>query len=89
MAQTILLKNARLIDGVADQPRTGVSIVVTGDRVRAVEQGEIPAPAGADGVTNWYFSNLNRYPKFKAVDEQAKNKIVHPGRLRETNCFAD
>jgi len=27
MAQTILFRNARLIDGLADQPREGVSIL--------------------------------------------------------------
>ena len=44
MPQTVLLKNARLIDGIADQPQTGMSILVTGDRISKVERGEIPAP---------------------------------------------
>ena len=44
MAQTLLLKNARLIDGIANQPQTGVSILVSGDRISKVERGEIPTP---------------------------------------------
>jgi imidazolonepropionase-like amidohydrolase len=47
MAQTVVLKNARLIDGIADQPQTGVAIVLQGDRISAVQRGESPAPAGA------------------------------------------
>ena len=37
MAQTILLQNARLIDGIADQPRERVSILTTGERIDKVE----------------------------------------------------
>lgn len=45
MAQTLLLQNARLIDGLADQPRANVSILVSGDRITAVEQRPLtPAP---------------------------------------------
>ena len=45
MAQTLLLQNARLIDGLGDQPRTNVSILVAGDRITAVEQRPLtPAP---------------------------------------------
>ena len=45
MAQTLLLQNARLIDGIADQPRENVSIFVTDDRITAVEQRPLtPAP---------------------------------------------
>ncbi len=47
MAQTVLLKNARLIDGIADQPQTGMSILVVGDRLSKIERGEIPAPPDA------------------------------------------
>ena len=50
MTQTVLLKNARLIDGVADQPQTGMSILVTGDRISKVERGDIPAPPHAQVV---------------------------------------
>lgn len=49
MTQT-LLKNARLIDGIADQPQEGVSIVITGERISHVERGEIPAPPGAQVI---------------------------------------
>jgi imidazolonepropionase-like amidohydrolase len=50
MAQSILFKNARLIDGFADQPRDGTSIVVNGERIIAVESGEVPEPVGAQVV---------------------------------------
>ena len=33
MAQTLLFLNARLIDGLTDQSRDGVSILVTGERI--------------------------------------------------------
>jgi hypothetical protein len=48
MAKSILFKNARLIDSIADQPRTGVSILVNGERIAKVETGAIPDPAGAE-----------------------------------------
>jgi cytosine/adenosine deaminase-related metal-dependent hydrolase len=45
MARTLLLQNARLIDGIGDQPRANVSILVTGDRITAVEQQTLnPTP---------------------------------------------
>src|SRR5690349_7037854 len=47
MPQTVLLKNARLIDGIADQAQTGMSILVSGDRISKVERGEIPVPPDA------------------------------------------
>ena len=50
MTQTVLLKNARLIDGLADQPQTGMSILLTGDRISKVERGEIPAPPDAQVI---------------------------------------
>jgi imidazolonepropionase-like amidohydrolase len=50
MTQTVLLKNARLIDGIADQPQTGMSILVTGDRISKVERGDISAPPDAQVV---------------------------------------
>jgi len=50
MAQTVVLKNARLIDGIADQPQAGVAIVIQGDRINAVQRGESPTPAGAQVI---------------------------------------
>jgi imidazolonepropionase-like amidohydrolase len=50
MAQTLLFQNARLIDGITDQPREGVSIVVTGERITTVEQDAIPAPPNAQVI---------------------------------------
>jgi len=50
MPNTLLFKNARLIDGVADQPQTGMSILVTDERISKVERGEIPAPPDAQVV---------------------------------------
>lgn len=50
MAQTVLYKNARLIDGLTDQPQDRMSIVVNGERITQVESGELPAPAGAEVV---------------------------------------
>ncbi len=45
MAQTLLLQNARLIDGITDQPRANMSILITGDRITAIEQRPLtPAP---------------------------------------------
>ena len=42
--------NARLIDGLADQPQEGVSIVVEGERITQVTGGDAPAPAGAEVI---------------------------------------
>jgi len=50
MVQPLLLKNARLIDGLADQPQVGMSILVTGERISKVERGEIPAPPNAQVI---------------------------------------
>ncbi len=44
---SIVFRNVRLIDGIADQPRDGVSLVVENDRIRAVGGGEIPVPGNA------------------------------------------
>src|SRR5262245_53366843 len=45
MGQTLLFQNARLIDGIGDQPRENVSILVTDDRITAVEQRPLtPTP---------------------------------------------
>jgi imidazolonepropionase-like amidohydrolase len=41
MAHKILFKNARLIDGISDQPRDGVSILVDNERISAVESGAV------------------------------------------------
>ncbi len=45
---SIVLRNARLIDGIADQPRDGATIVVEGERISAVGGPEIPV---ADNAT--------------------------------------
>jgi hypothetical protein len=50
MASTMLFKNARLIDGISDQPRTEVSMLIEGDRIAAVQSGPIPVPAGAEVI---------------------------------------
>src|SRR5262245_43911088 len=50
MTQTVLLKNVRLVDGIADHPQTGMSILVTGDRISKVERGEIPASPDAQVI---------------------------------------
>jgi len=50
MTQTLLFRNARLIDGIADQPREGVSLLVTGERITTVERGDVPAPDGAQVI---------------------------------------
>ena len=47
MTQTTLFQNVRLIDGLADQPRDGVSILVTGERITEIEPGPRPVPTGA------------------------------------------
>ena len=39
-----LLKNARLIDGIADHAQAGVSILINGERISQVASGEIPVP---------------------------------------------
>jgi len=50
MAQTLLLQNARLIDGLADQPREKVSILVSGERITAVEQDDLTPLVGAQVI---------------------------------------
>lgn len=50
MVQTVLFQNARLIDGLADQPRERVSILVSGERITTVEPGSLPPPAGAQVI---------------------------------------
>ena len=42
--------NARLIDGLADQPQEGVSIVVDGERITHITGSDAPAPAGAEVI---------------------------------------
>ncbi len=39
-----LLKNARLIDGIADQVQSGVSILIDGERISQVASSDISAP---------------------------------------------
>lgn len=50
MAKSILFKNARLIDSIADQPRDGASILVNGERIAAVESGAMPDSAGTEVI---------------------------------------
>jgi hypothetical protein len=50
MAHNILFRNARLIDGVSNQPRDGISIMVNGERITAVDAGTIPVPPGAEVI---------------------------------------
>lgn len=47
MAPSTVFKNARLIDGLGDQLCSNVSLVVTGDRIAAIEAGGVPAPPEA------------------------------------------
>jgi imidazolonepropionase-like amidohydrolase len=50
MAAQILLKNARLIDGLRDTPLPNASVLIDGERIAAVHPGEIPPPDGADVI---------------------------------------
>lgn len=50
MTQTLLFRNARVIDGIADQPREGIALLVTGERITAVERGDMPAPPGTQVI---------------------------------------
>jgi imidazolonepropionase-like amidohydrolase len=50
MTRKILFKNARLIDGISDQARDGVSITVDSERIAAVGTGTIPAPPEAEVI---------------------------------------
>lgn len=42
--------NARLIDGLADQPQEGVSIIVDGERISQITGSDAPAPTGAEVI---------------------------------------
>ncbi len=44
---SIVFRNARLIDGIAAQPRNGISIVVEGERISTVGGADIPARGDA------------------------------------------
>lgn len=46
----VLLRNARLIDGMAERPRERVSLLLRGERIAAVQDGDMPAPEGAEVV---------------------------------------
>jgi len=46
MTSTTVLRNARLIDGIADQAHDRVSIVIEGERITAITQGD--GPSGPD-----------------------------------------
>ncbi|HKD69904.1 MAG TPA: amidohydrolase family protein [Candidatus Binataceae bacterium] len=50
MATEVLLKNARLIDGLRDAPLEKASVLIRGDRIAAVEAGDIPAPQAAQVI---------------------------------------
>ena len=50
MTNSLFVKNARLIDGLADQPIDGASILVTGDRIEEIFTGPRPDPDGAEVV---------------------------------------
>ena len=50
MPHTRVFQNARLIDGVSDQPQDNVAIVVVDDRISTVQPGSAPQPSGADIV---------------------------------------
>ena len=46
MTSTTALRNARLIDGIADQPHERVPIVIDGERITAITQDD--GPSGPD-----------------------------------------
>ncbi len=48
MTKEIVLRNARLIDGVSDRPRDKMSIVIKDGRIASVTDGDGPAGAGAE-----------------------------------------
>ncbi len=50
MAAQTLLTNARLIDGLGEKPLEKASILIDGERIAAVEAGDIPAPEGAQVI---------------------------------------
>lgn len=50
MTREIILRNARLIDGVSGQPRERMSIVIAGDRIASVQEGDAHAGPGAETV---------------------------------------
>ncbi|OUS10410.1 hypothetical protein A9Q89_11380 [Gammaproteobacteria bacterium 53_120_T64] len=49
-SRAVLFNNARLIDGLSDQPRNGVSILLEGERITEVLPGEIVVPEGAETI---------------------------------------
>lgn len=48
MAAQILLRNARLIDGLRQEPLENASVLIDGERIAAVETGPLPPPPGAE-----------------------------------------
>jgi hypothetical protein len=50
MAANVLLKNARLIDGLRPQPLERACVLIRGERIAAVEAGDIAAPEGAEVI---------------------------------------
>ena len=50
MASTTVLRNARLIDGITDQPHERVSIVIEGERITAITQDEGPSGPGVEVI---------------------------------------
>ena len=52
-SSTVLIKAGRLIDGISHTPRTGVGILVVGDRIQAVGPlAQVTAQAGPIFVTD-------------------------------------
>ena len=50
MGKDILLRNARLIDSIADQPHERVSVLIRGDRIAEIIQGDGPSGPDIDVV---------------------------------------
>jgi hypothetical protein len=72
-----LLRNARLIDGLTDQPQERMSILINGDRIVQVASGDLPSPAGQTidlgGKTG---SRSDRYPCPRNFDGQRESAFI-------------
>lgn len=51
MTPTVVIRGARLIDGLGDEARTGLDVIVEGDRIKAIEATVLAAPVLAAGTT--------------------------------------
>ncbi len=51
MTGTIVIRGARLIDGLGDEARTGLDVIVVGDRIRAIEATDLATPGLPAGTT--------------------------------------